>query len=450
MKNYISSSNGALQSQLLSLICGIFFTLAGCITLLFFVSYYDKASLATFNSRIFIAALTGIAVFSSPDVLVSLQKERIGHLISTMSVRWLLVFLVVLLSAFLEKQTQALSRLVMILWLFTTGKRRKGVLIWANSACADLVESLRESPLAGIDMVGFFDDRVEELAPTGLPKLGSIKEAAAWLLDPVSNKMQADVVLIGLDAHESQEIADIVTVLQDSTISTYFVPESMLFGMPGMQLRELAGKPVLASTETPFIGVAALPKRLFDIVISILCITLLFPLFIAIAIGIKFTSPGPILFRQTRYGVGGAPIDVFKFRSMQQNNSDGPVIQATQNDQRITPLGRFLRKTSLDEIPQFFNVIQGNMSIVGPRPHAVEHNELYRKLVHGYMLRHKIKPGITGWAQVNGYRGETNTLDKMTNRINCDLFYIQHWSMWLDIIIILRTIRVVFKDPNAY
>jgi putative colanic acid biosynthesis UDP-glucose lipid carrier transferase len=156
------------------------------------------------------------------------------------------------------------------------------------------------------------------------------------------------------------------------------------------------------------------------------------------------------LFKQKRYGIAGKAISVYKFRSMRMTSKDAPVIQATVGDPRVTRFGSFIRKTSIDELPQLFNVLKGDMSLVGPRPHAVAHNELYRKLVTGYMFRHKVKPGITGWAQVNGLRGETDTLEKMQARVDYDLYYLQHWSIWLDFVIIWRTVKVLFGDKNAY
>lgn len=207
---------------------------------------------------------------------------------------------------------------------------------------------------------------------------------------------------------------------------------------------------MLVVAETPFLGLSQGLKRMMDIVLSIVLLLLLTPVLIGVAVAVKFTSPGPILFKQKRYGVGGKEIDVYKFRSMKVMPPSNVVKQATQNDDRITPVGRFIRRTSLDELPQFFNVLQGSMSIVGPRPHASQHNELYRKLIPGYMLRHKVKPGITGWAQVNGLRGETETVEKMRRRIQYDLVYISHWSFAFDLRIILRTALLVFKDSKAY
>ena len=171
-----------------------------------------------------------------------------------------------------------------------------------------------------------------------------------------------------------------------------------------------------------------------------------------IALAVKFSSPGPVLFRQKRHGWNGEEISILKFRSMFVHDEDArvSVTQATKGDPRITPLGKFLRSTSLDELPQFFNVLMGSMSIVGPRPHAVAHNFEYREHIPRYMLRHKVKPGITGWAQVNGFRGETDTMEKMELRVQADLYYIENWSLWLDIKIIILTVFKGFVGKNAY
>jgi putative colanic acid biosynthesis UDP-glucose lipid carrier transferase len=202
--------------------------------------------------------------------------------------------------------------------------------------------------------------------------------------------------------------------------------------------------------ETPFTGLNGMVKRLSDIVLSCLILVLLSPLMLAIAIGVKLTSPGPVLFRQRRYGLDGREIMVYKFRSMTVCEDGDVIRQATRNDRRITKLGAVLRKTSLDELPQFINVIQGRMSVVGPRPHAVAHNEQYRKLIKGYMVRHKVKPGITGWAQVNGCRGETELLEKMQARIDFDLQYLRNWSLKLDLMIVARTVFIVLRDRHAF
>jgi putative colanic acid biosynthesis UDP-glucose lipid carrier transferase len=214
---------------------------------------------------------------------------------------------------------------------------------------------------------------------------------------------------------------------------------------------EINGVPIISVFDTPLSGkTAQLIKRTEDIILSIIILIMISPVLIAVALGVKLSSPGPVLFKQNRYGINGQPINVYKFRSMTSQDNGNIIKQATKKDIRITAFGAFIRKTSLDELPQFYNVIQGRMSIVGPRPHAVAHNEEYRKLIPKYMQRHLVKPGITGWAQINGWRGETDTLHKMKKRIDFDLHYINTWSLWLDIKIIILTTVKGFINKNAY
>jgi len=208
--------------------------------------------------------------------------------------------------------------------------------------------------------------------------------------------------------------------------------------------------PAVSIYENPVSGLRGVVKRFEDIFLSLIILFIIALPMLFIAITIKLTSRGPILFRQIRYGLGGKPIKVWKFRSMKASKDGDEFLQAIKNDPRITRFGAFLRKTSLDELPQFFNVLSGSMSIVGPRPHAVAHNEAYRNIIRGYMLRHKTKPGITGWAQVNGFRGETDSLDKMRNRVMYDIDYIRKWSVLFDLKIILLTVVKGFIGKNAY
>jgi len=213
---------------------------------------------------------------------------------------------------------------------------------------------------------------------------------------------------------------------------------------------DIGGLPVVSVFENPLYGVDGLLKRVFDLVVSTLLLILLAVPMTIVALAIKLTSRGPVFFRQRRYGLDGSEILVWKFRSMTVCQDGHNVVQATKTDTRITKIGAFIRKTSIDELPQLFNVFAGSMSLVGPRPHAAAHNEQYRKLIEGYMLRHKVRPGITGLAQVRGWRGETDTLEKMQRRVECDHEYIREWSLWLDITILFRTISVVLKRDNAY
>lgn len=239
--------------------------------------------------------------------------------------------------------------------------------------------------------------------------------------------------------------------LKDTTASIYFVPDIFVTDLIQGRVSDVNGIPVVSVCETPFNGIDGVIKRTADILFSLFVLILISPILLGIAIAVKVTSPGPIIFKQRRYGLDGQQILVYKFRSMTVTEDGHTVTQATKNDQRITPLGAFLRKTSLDELPQFINVLQGRMSVVGPRPHAVAHNEEYRKLIKGYMVRHKVKPGITGWAQVNGFRGETDTLEKMEQRVHYDLEYLRNWSPRLDMLIVAKTawLTIVGQD-GAY
>jgi putative colanic acid biosynthesis UDP-glucose lipid carrier transferase len=238
--------------------------------------------------------------------------------------------------------------------------------------------------------------------------------------------------------------------LSDSTASVYVVPDFFVFELLHSRWTNIGGLPAVSVFENPFYGVDGLIKRIADLAFASAFLVIATLPMAAIAIGIRLTSRGPVFFRQTRYGLDGRPIKVWKFRSMTVCQDNGVIAQATKDDARVTPFGAFLRKTSHDELPQLFNVIGGSMSLVGPRPHASQHNEGYRKVIQGYMLRHKVKPGITGLAQVNGWRGETDTLDKMQKRVEFDHQYIREWSPWLDIKILFKTVFTVLSKQNAY
>jgi putative colanic acid biosynthesis UDP-glucose lipid carrier transferase len=259
-----------------------------------------------------------------------------------------------------------------------------------------------------------------------------------------------NVVYITLPMSRDPRIVRVLNDLRDTTASVYFVPTTLPFDLIQARVERIGGISVIAVCETPYYGINGVLKRAADIVIAGLILALIWPLMLAIAIGVKKTSPGPVLFKQRRYGLDGKEILVYKFRTMSVCEDGDHIEQARQNDRRVTRFGAFLRKTSLDELPQFINVLEGTMSIVGPRPHAVAHNEEYRRLIEGYMIRHKVKPGITGWAQVNGFRGETETVEKMKKRIEYDLDYLNHWSLSLDLWIIFKTALVVLKDSKAY
>ena len=322
---------------------------------------------------------------------------------------------------------------------------RSAVIVFVNESARKVADQVG---VAGYDIVGYFEDR--QLARVGggiegLPLLGRAIDAADYVKDN-----GIEVVFIILPEGGLVRAAKILDDLGDTTASVFYVPDWYVFTLMQSQLYEIEGIPVLEVIETPFYGVDGLLKRIFDIIGASTILLLTLPLWVSIAVAVRVTSPGPVIFRQRRYGLHGEKIIVHKFRSMTVTEDDEQLEQATRDDPRITAVGRFLRRTSLDEWPQFWNVLRGDMSLVGPRPHAVAHNEFYRGAIQGYMSRHKVKPGVTGWAQVNGYRGETRTLERMEKRIELDLEYIRNWSPMLDLKIIFKTVMVVFKDENAY
>ncbi|HYC36404.1 MAG TPA: undecaprenyl-phosphate glucose phosphotransferase [Usitatibacter sp.] len=330
--------------------------------------------------------------------------------------------------------------------LAAEGLKRTAVIAGAGSLGRRLAERIGAAKHLGVEVVGFFDQRsVDRL--DGVPGdklLGSVDHLADYV-----KRHKVDLIYVALPMAAQARIHKLLDELCDTTASVYFVPDIFLFDLIQARMDSIGGLPVLAVCETPFYGVNGIVKRISDVVLASLILLLISPVLAAVALGVKLSSPGPVLFKQRRYGLDGQEIIVYKFRSMTVTE-DGPVIrQATKNDSRVTPFGAFIRRTSLDELPQFINVLQGRMSIVGPRPHAVAHNEMYRKLIKSYMIRHKVKPGITGWAQVNGLRGETETVEKMKARIEYDLDYLRHWSLKFDLAIIWKTIFVVFKKPDT-
>jgi len=326
------------------------------------------------------------------------------------------------------------------------GLQRVAVIVGAGSLGKKLAERIHSTPFLGVTVAGYFDDRAADRL--GDPEAGKILGTTEQLAHYVKSH-KVDLIYLALPMGSHPRVLKLLDELCDTTASVYFAPDIFLFDLIQARMDTIGGMPVLAVCETPFYGVNSIVKRVSDVVLASLIVVLIAPLLAALALGVKLSSPGPILFRQRRYGLDGQEIVVYKFRSMTVTE-DGPVVkQATRNDARVTPFGAFIRKTSLDELPQFINVLQGRMSIVGPRPHAIAHNEMYRKLIKSYMIRHKVKPGITGWAQVNGLRGETDTVEKMKARIEYDLDYLRHWSLSLDLRIIWKTIFVVLKRPET-
>jgi putative colanic acid biosynthesis UDP-glucose lipid carrier transferase len=307
-------------------------------------------------------------------------------------------------------------------------------------------ELLRRLPRKGF--LGFFDFRSADRLPDTIDPahlVGHCRDVADF-----ARKHGVTAIYIALPLSNVPRIGEMVRELRDTTASIYFVPDVFAFDLVQGRLVEINGMPAISVCDTPFHGMDAVMKRATDIILASSALFVLAPLMTLIALAVKLTSAGPVLFRQRRYGLNGEEIMVYKFRSMTVCEDGAVVTQAKKQDQRVTSLGRILRSTSLDELPQLLNVLEGKMSVVGPRPHAVAHNELYRKLINGYMIRHKVRPGITGWAQVNGLRGETDTVEKMRERVRFDLEYLSHWSPWMDLKIICKTLWVIARDQNAY
>ena len=325
--------------------------------------------------------------------------------------------------------------------------RRPAVIIGAGRMGMRVAQMLRQRERFGHQLLGFIDDR--SAGRVNLPPDAELVGTLDGLPRFIEEHGVKDV-FITLPLTSQPRIQSLLEQLQNTTASIHFVPD--IFGVSVIQgrLEDMGGVPVVGLMVAPFTGINGFVKRSSDIVLAALILVLVSPVLLALAIGVKLSSPGPVIFRQRRTGLDGDIIDVYKFRSMRTTDNGPVVVQATRGDSRITPFGAFIRKTSLDELPQFFNVLQGRMSIVGPRPHAVAHNEQYRKLVKAYMARHKVKPGITGWAQVNGLRGETDTLDKMASRVEYDLEYLRNWTLGLDLLIIARTVKLVFIDRKAF
>jgi putative colanic acid biosysnthesis UDP-glucose lipid carrier transferase len=384
---------------------------------------------------------------------------------------WGITAPILLVVAFATKSSESFSRAVTLSWfvlapILVNGSRlivrrteramhRRGLatravyIVGATKMGALIAQRIIDDPGSALRVEGYFDDRdLERLHP--MPeKLGPPKGRVDELVE-LARAGRVDIVYVALPLRAESRISDIVRKLADSTASVYVVADFLVFDLVHAQWSSVHGLPVVSVFESPFYGANGWLKRAEDVVIGSLLLALIAPLMLYIAIRVKLGSSGPVFFRQRRYGLNGEEIRVMKFRSMTVTEDGAQVTQATKNDQRITPFGATLRRLSLDELPQFINVITGEMSIVGPRPHAVAHNEMYRKMIHGYMLRHKVKPGITGWAQVNGWRGETDTLEKMEQRVSHDLYYIQNWSLLFDLRIIFMTVFGSRTRNNAY
>jgi Undecaprenyl-phosphate glucose phosphotransferase len=438
--------------------------LIAVITLVVCILVYRQKFTAPIGAVAVLTFVISSRVFARASRDDELAGKPFTTIFSRILLEWLSVVCILLLAGFAFKVSETFSRLMMLTWFAVTpislyaahvGRLRARwmisnsdlapsyLIIGANSVGFELFKRL---PRKGF--LGFFDFRSADRLPDTIDPahlVGHCKDVAEF-----ARTHGVTSIYIALPLSNVPRIGEMIRELRDTTASIYFVPDVFAFDTIQGRLVEINGMPAISVCDTPFYGMDAVMKRVTDIVIAGVALLLLAPVMLLIAIGVKATSAGPILFRQRRYGLNGEEIMIYKFRSMTVCEDGTVVTQATKQDRRVTPLGRILRSTSLDELPQLLNVLEGKMSVVGPRPHAVAHNEQYRKLISGYMIRHKVRPGITGLAQVNGLRGETETVEKMRERVRFDLEYLSHWSPWLDVKIIFKTLWVIARDQNAY
>jgi putative colanic acid biosynthesis UDP-glucose lipid carrier transferase len=382
--------------------------------------------------------------------------------------RWMVIIAILLAIGFVTKYSVDFSRRVVVTWAVSTpamlilvtlclhelARRllyhpaiaRRVAFAGCNEVSLSLAQRIGSSAL-GMRVEGFFDDRSAQRLGLATPArlLGTLPDLVSYV-----QRNQIDVVFVALPVSHIRRVVQLLDELRDTTASVYYVPDIYAIDLIQARSGELLGVPVVALCETPFYGYRGVMKRITDVALALAVLTLAMPLMLVLALLVRLSSPGPVIFKQRRYGLDGREIMVFKFRTMTVIEDGSSIVQVSKDDARVTPVGRFMRRYSLDELPQLINVLRGQMSLVGPRPHAVAHNEEYRKLIKGYMIRHKVPPGITGLAQVNGCRGETARVEDMQARIDYDLEYLRHWSPLLDFKILFLTAIRLLRDEKAY
>jgi putative colanic acid biosysnthesis UDP-glucose lipid carrier transferase len=459
------------QSFLLAVLSGLQALVPTCVAVASFygvIAFYGKHFEAPSAANAIIVVVCLILVQPPREVTTQLSSQRVSAVVDVIF-RWLLLLVVLLAVGYVTKTIESVPRRVFLTWavvtpvflgfatlamqefmrrfLMSVFDTRTAVIAGYNNSSLELARRLQGDSSMRLQVSGFFDDRSADRLgiQAGVSLVGNLGDVSQYVKEHA-----VDVIFIALPIRHVKRVMNLLDDLRDTTASIYYVPDIFVFDLIQARSGEIHGIPVVAMCETPFYGYRGVTKRLTDIAISVVALLLLLPLLVLIAIGVKLSSPGPVIFKQRRYGLDGAEIAVYKFRTMRVTEDGATIKQASKTDSRITPFGGLLRRSSMDELPQLINVLQGRMSLVGPRPHAVAHNEEYRKLIKGYMVRHKVLPGITGLAQVNGCRGETTQLQEMEARVNYDLDYLRHWSPMLDFKIIMLTIVKVFRDEKAY
>ena len=433
------------------------------------VFYHDLTITTTGMILLFINVVSFQMAAEAMDLYRSWRSSPTSDMLKTTGMTWIASLFVTLTLGFMFSHSVTLSPAMVMMWFasslvtltvwrgvmrqFLFKVRRDGmnsrsaIIIGATSVGYDMAEQMAKNEHLGIHFQGMYDDRPSDrLGQDQSHEIqGSIDEAIE-----LAKQHKVDYIYIALPTAAENRIKAILEKCSDTTANVYLIPNFFMYSLLNSRWQSVGNVQALSIYDTPFQGANDVLKRIEDVVISSIILAFLAIPMLCIAAAVKITSKGPAIFKQKRYGLDGKEITVYKFRSMSTQDNGSVVKQATKNDPRVTKIGAFLRRTSLDELPQFINVLQGRMSIVGPRPHAVAHNEEYRKLITGYMLRHKIRPGITGWAQVNGLRGETETVNKMAKRVEYDLDYMHRWSVWFDIKIIIKTVTGGLSGNHIY
>jgi len=432
----------------------------------YYLRFGDLALPVSYMTALLSAFALTLVMFEAFDVY---RGRGMRNSVVNLLTAWLAVFVALVVLMYMTKTGAEFSRqwvgmwtvlafIVLIaarvgaLWLLGVAYTRAGfgrriVIAGAGVLGREVARRLRESPSAGFNVVAFFDDNptLRSSDIEGIPVQGTVDQ-----IKDIVRSLPLDQVWIALPLRAEERIKLLLRDLAPMNVEVRFVPDIYGFTLLNHSVKEVSGLPVVNLTESPLTGLKGALKWLEDKVLAILILLVIWPVMLVVALGVKLTSPGPVLFRQRRSGLDNREIVVWKFRTMSVDQQPMPGLpQARKDDPRVTRFGAFLRRTSLDELPQFINVLLGDMSIVGPRPHAFWLDEFYLDKIPTYLLRSWIKPGITGWAQVCGWRGETDETWKMEMRVQHDLYYIENWSLGLDIYIILLTLFRL-RSPQAY
>ena len=444
------------------------------------------ASTTMFNVP-FTGAYVSLAIIAALLTLLVMARDAVqqSHLVGAagltlagrIGLGWLAVVGVLLFLGYATKSSEVFSRRALLLWfvltppllvaaslglrqwvhalLISSRNARNAVIVGSTKMALELARTLQQRPELGLTLRCVFvdsdggDRAIDDATSAAIRRIAGAEIRLSGDVKDYVDQRRIDVVFVARAAH-APGVSAMLDELRDTTSSVYLIPDVSLYDLMQARVGDVHGIPIIALCESPLHGARGASKRLTDVTFSLLLLVAAAPLMLLVALAIKLDSPGRVFFKQTRYGLDGERIVIYKFRTMTVCENGDRIVQAKRNDARVTRVGRILRRTSLDEVPQLINVLQGRMSLVGPRPHAVAHNEEYRKVISGYMVRHKVTPGMTGLAQISGCRGETSTVDDMRRRVQYDLEYLRHWCWLLDLKILLRTLPLVFRDMRAY